>query len=183
MKLECKSGDGIQVKFEWPTLVDSDSDGEVSQPSFVLPAVVVTDKAGFPSATHPDCQPVGQQCKMCHQSVGAEVSTEWQRMFGTSFSVPALRDADTGTTDDSVDFVKVRGHLELVSELIEACGGFDSFIYPTDDDRIADDSIDHVREGVASVRVGQSRHFDRDVKCRGCDCRLFDPLSAEACQR
>jgi hypothetical protein len=45
-------------EFFWTPLVDSDDDGFVKQPSFILGSQVGTDQFGDVVGTHPDVQPV-----------------------------------------------------------------------------------------------------------------------------
>jgi len=143
----------------WVPFVDSDSDGEVNQPSFVLGSSIVTDETGTPSSIHPSCRPVGEMYDQYHDSGGAAADDEWKKMFGSSFNLQALRDSKDGPMDDSVSGDLLEQVLDqFQKELLHEDGSLDSAV---------DGILDVLRQDIVRIPVGRTRSNDGCTFCTG----------------
>jgi len=167
MKFTVTTG-GDTSDVAWVPLVDSDSDGDVEQPSFVLGSNIVTDETGTPSAVHPDCRPVGSEYEWYHRSVNAEADGQWKCLFSSSFNLQALRDARDGPMDDSVDEVLLEQVMSrFQTEFLSEEGGPDSAF---------DGILDVLRQGIDRIPVGRDRSVDR---CAYCEGAIFEAATTE----
>ncbi len=160
MKFSVESAEEGEGRFSWVPLVDSDDDGEVKQPSFVLSSTIATDAEGFSQGTHKHLQPVDSK----YDTDTSKADDEWHKMFGKGFEASgAIRDAAPEMTDDSID-------VAMLGDLLS------QFVGDQDKRGIAyavDELLEAMRWGMKKKALGAVRGTEICGRC-------FDPLFDES---
>ena len=100
MKFRVDAEEGKEPLLEWVPLVDSDDEGVVKQPSFILESGIATDEAGVPAGLKKELQPLAKRFRGPTEAA----EEEWQKMFGNRLRTQhAIADMPDQTEDDSVD--------------------------------------------------------------------------------
>ena len=122
----------------WEPVVDSDDDGVVNQPSFILPSDIKTDGHGVP--IYGDKQEPTDAKEAANEA--------WQDAFGETFQArKAIRDGTVQTHDRSVEPAFLRAVLvELEKDVQEV-----SLAYACD--QLVDIAID----GMPRAQIGATR--------------------------
>ena len=83
---------GSEGYIKWEPEVQSDEDGQVDQPNFILPSEVLVDELGNPCGKDNLCHPViGGRVANAH----GQSSVAWQGMFrDDQFGAKCIRDHD-----------------------------------------------------------------------------------------
>ena len=149
---------------DWEPLVESDSDGDVRQPSFILPATMLTDEAGVPSVRHPDCQGVAEKYTKYQERVGSvgQVAEEEFRRMGLGLGgrpILSIRDSDTGPIDDSPDWPMIKAFLQRQAKEFSALNELEPGKRMSELDRVVDKIVQLVLDGITRPRVGIGRPF------------------------
>jgi len=158
MKFSVEPAEG-EGHFAWIPLVDSDDDGEVKQPSFVLSSTIATDAEGYAQGTHKHLQPVDSK----YDNATTKADEEWRKVFGKGFEASlAIKDAVPELTDDTID-VAMLGDLlsQFVMDQEERSIGY-----------AVDELLEAMRWGMSKRAIGAARGTDVCGRC-------FEPLFDE----
>jgi hypothetical protein len=154
---------GSEGYLKWEPEVQSDDEGHVPQPSFILNSEVMVDEHGNPCGKDPTIHPaVGAKIANAH----GQSSSAWKGMFrDDQFGAKCIKDHKMNITDDSVDMSVLNDTLfayYAVSDKEGPCEALDLL-------------LELVRVGLAKPPVGAQR---KTKQCKDCCEPLFRPVVA-----